>query len=148
MSASSCSSPSSGRRRCLCRCWRRTGQSSVVRSQASKSLWPPRFQGEKLAGHGPRTLTPAAVDLTTGDCLSALAYGNRLMAASAATPAAKKKTKADLAAAVGAGEQEMEAALRPLVAEGLLHWSKAASGEEAHEIAEQQPHVLLLQSLE
>ena len=55
---------------------------------------------------------------------------------------------AELAAALGTGEDELEASLRPLVADRMLRWSKMATGEEAYEIEDQEPHVLLLQSLE
>ncbi len=56
--------------------------------------------------------------------------------------------KSTLAAALAVGEEELEASLRPLVADGSLRWSKTATGEEEYEIADVEPHVLLLQSLE
>jgi hypothetical protein len=57
-------------------------------------------------------------------------------------------TKADLAAALGASEAEVENSLRPLVGDKMLRWSKTESGEEAYEVEGQEPHVLLIQSLE
>jgi hypothetical protein len=59
-----------------------------------------------------------------------------------------RMTKAELAAALGAGEEEIEHSLRPLVADKMLRWSKSADGEEAYEIQDEEPHILLLQSLE
>jgi hypothetical protein len=56
--------------------------------------------------------------------------------------------KAELAATLGTGEDELETSLRPLVADRMLRWSKTATGEETYEIEDQEPHVLLLQSLE
>lgn len=59
-----------------------------------------------------------------------------------------RMSKTVLAAALGSREDELEASLRPLVADGSLRWSKTAAGEEEYEIANVEPHVLLLQSLE
>src|SRR5207247_1215196 len=58
-----------------------------------------------------------------------------------------KMTKAALAAALGAGESEVEQSLRPLVADDKLLWSKTADGEEYYELQDSDTHVLLLQSL-
>jgi hypothetical protein len=57
-------------------------------------------------------------------------------------------TTTALAAALGASEAEVETSLRPLVADNMLLWSKTAEGEEYYEMQDQDPHVLLLQSLE
>jgi hypothetical protein len=42
----------------------------------------------------------------------------------------------------------VEDSLRPLVADSRLRWSEIATDEEVYEIADQEPHLLLLQSLE
>jgi hypothetical protein len=57
-------------------------------------------------------------------------------------------TKAELAAALGVSEAEVEHSLRPLVSDKMILWSKTADGEEAYEIEDQEPHLLLIQSLE
>jgi hypothetical protein len=57
-------------------------------------------------------------------------------------------TKAELAAAVGASEAEIERSLLPLVADRRLRWSKTATGDEMYEIGEGEPHLALIQSLE
>jgi hypothetical protein len=59
-----------------------------------------------------------------------------------------RMTKSELAVALGETETTVEDSLRPLVADGRLRWSKLATGEEAYEIADQEPHLVLLQSLE
>jgi hypothetical protein len=59
-----------------------------------------------------------------------------------------RMTKAELAAALEVSEAEVENSLRPLVADKMLRWSKSADGEEAYEIQDEEPHVLLIQSLE
>jgi hypothetical protein len=59
-----------------------------------------------------------------------------------------RMTRAELAAALDANEADVERSLLPLVADKMLTWSKTATGEEAYEIEGQEPHVLLIQSLE
>jgi hypothetical protein len=59
-----------------------------------------------------------------------------------------RMTKCELAAALGETETTVEDSLRPLVADSRLRWSKMATGEEAYEIADQEPHLVLIQSLE
>jgi hypothetical protein len=59
-----------------------------------------------------------------------------------------RMTKSELAGALGVGEDEVERSLLPLVADGRIRWSKAASGEELYEPESGEPHVVLLQSLE
>jgi hypothetical protein len=59
-----------------------------------------------------------------------------------------RMTKAELAAALEVGEAEVENSLRPLIADKMILWSKTAEGEEAYEIQDQEPHILLIQSLE
>jgi hypothetical protein len=44
--------------------------------------------------------------------------------------------KGELAASLGISEGELEAALRPLVADGTLKWTKDADGAESFEIAD------------
>jgi hypothetical protein len=56
-------------------------------------------------------------------------------------------TKAELAATLSTSESDVEAALRPLVADEMLRWSKSAAGEEIYELGMQEPHALLIQSL-
>jgi hypothetical protein len=59
-----------------------------------------------------------------------------------------RMTKAALAAAFGASDEELENSLRPLVADKMLLWSRSATGEETYEIHGTEPHILLIQSLE
>jgi hypothetical protein len=59
-----------------------------------------------------------------------------------------RMTKTELAAALDASEVEIENSLRPLVSDRMILWSKTADGEEAYEIQDGEPHVLLIQSLE
>jgi hypothetical protein len=56
--------------------------------------------------------------------------------------------KAEMAAALGASEAELENSLRPLVADDMLLLRKSATGEETYELHHSEPDVLLLQSLE
>jgi hypothetical protein len=57
-------------------------------------------------------------------------------------------TKAELAAALEVTEEEVESSLRPLVADKRLRWIKTEAGEEAYEVQSEEPHLLLIQSLE
>jgi hypothetical protein len=59
-----------------------------------------------------------------------------------------RMTKSELAAALDETEANLEDSLRPLVADNRLRWTKLATGEEAYEMADQEPHLVLLQSLE
>jgi hypothetical protein len=59
-----------------------------------------------------------------------------------------RMTKVELAAALEVSEAEVEASLLPLVADNRLRWSKTATGEESYEIQNEEPHLLLIQSLE
>jgi hypothetical protein len=56
--------------------------------------------------------------------------------------------KAEMAAALGVSESELENSLRPLVADDMLLLRKSAAGEETYELHPSEPDVLLLQSLE
>jgi putative zinc finger protein len=52
--------------------------------------------------------------------------------------------KAELAAALGVGEAELEKALLPLVADETLRWHKTAAGEECYELLRSEPFLHLL----
>lgn len=59
-----------------------------------------------------------------------------------------RMTTAELAAALEVSAAAVEASLRPLVADNRLRWMKSETGEETYEIQGEEPHLLLIQSLE